>query len=584
MMMRKAFNILVIVLLLPLQVLATEALAAVVCNDSVARARAFDYYYIQAISLREAEKYDEAFDLLEHCLALQPSSAIVQYELYSMYSFLGRNDEAIRMIENASACEPDNYWYRSMLAAAYEENGNHDKARQVYEAMAKDFSSHSELYYILYQIYAGDKEYDKAIGALDNVERIEGKNEQLTLQKCRIYTLMQEHGLVIDEMQELVNEYPDEPRMRIYMASAYEMIGETDKALDIYRDVLAEDPGNVAAQASLADFYSNEGNDSLYTGMVEMMLMNERFVGEERNRLLVRHISWKELTDSTGYNFRLLDKLMEMPHEKVATAEIYVDYLRIKNASNDSVAPMLERLLQLEPENQKAQLGLLQIAIDREDYSEVIMRCDTAILYNPELVELHYYKGISCYQEGRMSEAVESLKKVVGNRDEHLSDEFISNVFSILGDIYHELGSWDSCVQAYDSALVYNSSNVGALNNYAYYLSMEGVKLDKAEEMSLATIKAEPENPTYIDTYMWILFCKERYQEARAYAEKLLAIEELNADKVLLHHCGDIYAKCGDMDSAVELWKRAQAAGDDSRLLDKKIRKRKYYADKKKKK
>ena len=152
-----------------------------------------------------------------------------------------------------------------------------------------------------------------------------------------------------------------------------------------------------------------------------------------------------------------------------------------------------------------------------------------------------------------------------------------------MGDLYHELGNLDDCMQAYDSALVYDGLNVGALNNYAYYLTIEGGTLDKAEEMSLVAIKKEPENSTYIDTYMWILFCKERYQEAKAYAEKLLTMEGDAADKVLLHHCGDIYAMCGEMERAVELWQRAQAAGDDGKLLKKKIKKRKYYADKKKK-
>ena len=46
---------------------------------------------------------------------------------------------------------------------------------------------------------------------------------------------------------------------------------------------------------------------------------------------------------------------------------------------------------------------------------------------------------------------------------------------------------------AYDSALVYNPSNIGALNNYAYYLSVERRDLDKAEEMSYKTVKAEPQ-------------------------------------------------------------------------------------------
>ena len=564
--------------LLPLQLFAEKESDIIGYNDSVAKARAFDYFYIQALSLREAEKYDEAFDLFEHCLSLQPSSPIVQYELYSMYNFLGRSDEALRMIEQASAGDPGNFWYRSLLAMAYEEAGNREKAKEVYEEMSEDFSSHSELFYVLYQIYADDKDYEKAIGALSEIERIDGKNEQITL-----YTLMNKYELAIKEVQELVDEYPDEPRLRLYLASVYEMIGYNEQAVAIYKDVLVADPDNLEAQVSLAEYYNNADSLSLYTKTVEKILMNSRFTGEKRTNLLVRHIAWKEQTDTTGYNERLLKNLMQLPFDKVPTAEIYVDYLRLKEVGNDTIAPLLEYILTIEPENQKAQLGLLQIAIDRNDYKEVITRCDTAILYNPEILELYFYKGIACYQEERLQEAIEAYKNGLERRAEDYDGELVSNVYTLLGDTYHEVGNLDACMQAYDSALVYNSENVAVLNNYAYYLSMEGGDLDKAEEMSLITIKSEPENATYIDTYMWILFCKERYQEAKAYADKLLAITKEDADKVLLHHCGDVYAKCGDIERAVELWQRAQSAGDDSKLLTKKIKKRKYYADKKKK-
>ena len=569
--------------LLPLQLFAEKESGIIGYNDSVAKARAFDYFYIQALSLREAEKYDEAFDLFEHCLSLQPSSPIVQYELYSMYNFLGRSDEALRMIEQASAGDPGNFWYRSLLAMAYEEAGNREKAKEVYEEMSEDFSSHSELFYVLYQIYADDKDYEKAIGALNEIERIDGKNEQITLQKCRMYALMNKYELAIKEVQELVDEYPDEPRLRLYLASVYEMIGYNEQAVAIYKDVLVADPDNLEAQVSLAEYYNNADSLSLYTKTVEKILMNSRFTGEKRTNLLVRHIAWKEQTDTTGYNERFLKNLMQLPFDKVPTAEIYVDYLRLKEVGNDTIAPLLEYILTIEPENQKAQLGLLQIAIDRNDYKEVITRCDTAILYNPEILELYFYKGIACYQEERLQEAIEAYKNGLERRAEDYDRELVSNVYTLLGDTYHEVGNLDACMQAYDSALVYNSENVAVLNNYAYYLSMEGGDLDKAEEMSLITIKSEPENATYIDTYMWILFCKERYQEAKAYAEKLLAITKEDADKVLLHHCGDVYAKCGDIERAVELWQRAKSAGDDSKLLTKKIKKRKYYADKKKK-
>ena len=94
--------------------------------------------------------------------------------------------------------------------------------------------------------------------------------------------------------------------------------------------------------------------------------------------------------------------------------------------------------------------------------------------------------------------------------------------------------------------------------------------------MSRKTIDEEPENPTYLDTYAWILFKLGRYEEAKAYAEKILSIDE-EMSYVVLHHIGDIFAKCGNIEKAVTYWEMAREAGDETKILEKKIRKRKYY-------
>lgn len=69
------------------------------------------------------------------------------------------------------------------------------------------------------------------------------------------------------------------------------------------------------------------------------------------------------------------------------------------------------------------------------------------------------------------------------------------------------------------------------MNNYAYYLSLERKNLDKAEEMSYKTVKAEPQNATYLDTYAWILFEKENYVQARLYIDQAMKSDEEKAPK-----------------------------------------------------
>ena len=237
----------------------------------------------------------------------------------------------------------------------------------------------------------------------------------------------------------------------------------------------------------------------------------------------------------------------------------------------------------MEPENKMAQLQLLSYAIKRENYDEIISRADTAILYNPEMLQLYYYRGLASYLKKEPAQAAETFRQGLKRRSEDTEDELVAELYTLLGDTEHELGNHAATLEAYDSALVYNPNNVQVLNNYAYYLAQADSALDRAEEMSLITIKEEPDNPIYIDTYMWVLFKQKRYEEAKAYAEKLISTnEEMSA--VEYNHCGDIFALCGDIERAVDLWTEAQMRGDDSKILKRKIKKKRYIPNGKNKK
>ena len=57
------------------------------------------------------------------------------------------------------------------------------------------------------------------------------------------------------------------------------------------------------------------------------------------------------------------------------------------------------------------------------------------------------------------------------------------------------------------------------LNNYAYLLATRKGDLKKAEEMSRQSLKAEPDNPTFLDTYAWILYLRGEKQLAKMYIQ-----------------------------------------------------------------
>ena len=338
-----------------------------------------------------------------------------------------------------------------------------------------------------------------------------------------------------------------------------------DEALKVYQDILKEEPDYAPAMVSLATYYQKTGQDSLYNVQLDSILVNENVDTKLKLEFMRQQILKSEQTDKDSTKIiSLFETILTKKQPNADVPMLYAQYLITKKMQKESV-PVLNKVLELDPENKPARLQLLSYAINENNQDEVIRVATPAIVYNPNAMEFYYYLGLAHYQKDQTDKALEVFKKGVQQINEKSDKGIASDFYSILGDLYHSREMKAEAYAAYDSSLVYNPKNINTLNNYAYYLSVERVNLDKAEEMSFITVKAEPENSTYLDTYAWILFEKGRYTEARIYIEQAME-NGGDTSQVIVEHCGDIYFKLGDKGKAVEYWKKAlslDSAPDD---------------------
>ena len=191
------------------------------------------------------------------------------------------------------------------------------------------------------------------------------------------------------------------------------------------------------------------------------------------------------------------------------------------------------------------------------------------------------------FEHNNNVEALEILDRGIRMRSEDTRLALVSDALTVKGDVYYKMHMYREAFLQYDSALVYNKDNIMCLNNYAYYLSLRNEDLDKAEEMSFRTIKAEPDNKTYLDTYAWILFMQLKYEQAQEYMDKVVPpdssehflMTDLYTNTAILEHAGDIAWMNGDAERAVYLWQLAVKRADDelTPALKKKAKKKKYY-------
>ena len=120
-----------------------------------------------------------------------------------------------------------------------------------------------------------------------------------------------------------------------------------------------------------------------------------------------------------------------------------------------------------------------------------------------------------------------------------------------------------------------NPDYVYVLNNYAYYLSLEGKNLKKAHRMSSRVIEMEPDNATYLDTFGWILFLQGKTVEAKQIFKRAMLYGGKDS-AVILDHYADVLFALKEYDMAFVYWNLAKQKNDgDIPDLDEKINIRK---------
>ena len=541
--------------------------------------RRHDYYFLEATRQREAGNHADALALYEHCLSINTQSAAVMYELAQYYAFLQQPERSRVLLEKAVELQPDNFWYRQTLGAYYRSIKEMDKAIAVYEEMSTQFPARGELLMMLMDLYSQQKDYPNLIKTLDRLEVKEGKSEQLSMEKYRIYLQMGDKENAFREMENLSKEYPNDVRYRVMLGDSYLDNDRPDEAYAIFQAALAEDPENAQAQLSMASYYERMGMDSLFYLQQEAVLMNSKLGSSVKAEVMRRIILQNEQTgkDSTRV-LQLFDRMLSVPQEDATIATLCYSYMQHKQMDDSVGVPVLEKILEVEPDNIAARYSLLMVAVRKNDYAEAVRICEPAIQYNPEELAFYYYLGISYFQVERNLDALAVLQKGVTQVTPESDKKLVSDFYTFIGDLHHSMEKQEACYEAYDSALVYNPDNIGVLNNYAYFLSLERRNLDKAEEMSFRTVKAEPKNDTYLDTYAWILFEKERYTEARIYIDEAMK-NGGGESATIVEHSGDIYYMLGEVDKALEFWKQAAGMEHESATLERKIKLKKYIKE-----
>lgn len=536
----------------------------------------YDTFFLEAIVQRQKGNNDAAFDLLQHCIKLNPKAAEAYYFLAQYYQLLKNDSLAGQNYLKAAELEPDNTVFLETVAQWYVNQQDYDNAIKAVERLYNEDKSRDDLLEMLCELYQQTENNPKAIETLNRIEAAEGKSERLSYSKSEIFTKQGLKQAAISEMEALARQYPNDLNYKGMYADMLLRNDEEQQALRLYNEILAEEPDNTRALVSLRSYYRVQGETELADSLTERILLNPSTTTEQRVYLMRQMVGESERAggDSTQV-LEMFHKLLQQPQKNADIATLCAAYMSLKEMPRDTIGAMLHTVLQIAPDNAGARLQLVSYAWDRKDLDEVVSLCQDARQYNPEEMAFYYYQGMAFYQKDQRDQALEAFQNGISVITQESNPAIVSDFYAVMGDLLHQKGLTQQAFEAYDSCLQWKDDNIMCMNNYAYYLSELGQQLDKAEQMSYKTIKVAPKNATYLDTYAWILFMKERYAEAKIYIDQALQ-NDSDSSAVIIEHAGDIYAKGGNIERAVALWQQAQQIDPDNKILNRKIKRRKY--------
>ncbi len=538
--------------------------------------RKYDCLFLEAMMERGQGNDAAAFELLRHCASIKPDASETFFYLAQYYSMLKNKDKSMYCIKKAAELNPLNHIYQETLVQAYISNGQTDEAINALEKLADTDTEREDALEMLARLYIQKKDYTNAIKTFDRLETLEGRSENLSLAKSGVYEMAGNRKAATEEIRKLAEQNPNDLNYECTYGEALMRNGEKEKALAIYNKVLSEDPTNSRAQMIMRTYYKEQKDTVAADSMTLAILLNKSTAKDTRIELLRQEVGESE--QNSGDSTKILmffKKVLAVPQPDCDLALMYAAYMDLKKMPKDSIGAVLERVLLTTPDNAAARFRLVNYAWLDENLDRVIDLCRAARQYNPDEMAFYYFQGMAYFRKNDEDKALDAFQNGISVITDSSDPTFVSDFYAVMGDILFNKGRDKEAFAAYDSCLQWKEDNISCLNNYAYYLSLKGLNLDKAEQMSLRTVKAEAKNATYLDTYAWILFLQQRYTEAKIYIDQALKYDT-DSNAVIIEHGGDIYAMNGDTDHAVQLWQEAAKKDPDNKSLARKIRKRKY--------
>lgn len=520
-------------------------------DKNVAR---YDYFLVEALRQKYNGNINEAAALFKKCIELDKEKAVPYYELAQIYSGAGMTEDAVQSATIAARREPGNYWYQLACGTIYTQYQQKDSALVYFRRALKADRKAVEVNTILAGLYAEQGDIERADSLFTVLDSIGAMNEDMYLMMISGLIMKGDLEEAAGRASVLIEKHPGEIRYKALLADIYQEDKKTERSDSIYREIIEKNPDDIESQL----FYlMNLVYKKEYSG-IDVFLNNifkSGIVDRDRKiavagRILNDTAYIKENTESVEKSLLILENMYPDDVEVLSLRPGMYEAA----GETEKAAGRYEELIENIKPGFYFKERLILLYAGKREYEKLLKLAEEYSRENNRSLLGKVYYAIAAMELKKYDVAENELKKAMilaGN-----SDELKVQVLSMMGDLKYRMKQYDESYKLYDEALAITPDDPLILNNYAYFLAEGEKELRRALKMAEKVMQSEGNNPTYIDTYAWVLYKMGKYREALKAMNRIFE-NEGEKDPELLEHMGYIKNALKKCDEAVVFWEMA---------------------------
>lgn len=512
--------------------------------------------------------YDAAAALLKEVLKEEGTDGTAAFELARLYEATGDEQQAVEYAQKAVELNAQNIWFQRFLADLFQKLNDNERAAKVFEKIVTlepddDFNYYRWAYFL---VRSGD--IKQALKVYDQLEDRSGINEEIVRRKHSLYLGTGDNKKAAEELQRLINTFPNDVDYRYYLADFYEQINAPKKAQSVYQDILKISPNEAKAKLALSGSTSSD-EEKYMAALKPIFLQKDVDIDLKIGKIMPFILTVADTKDLSLANTTLeLSSILENVHPSNAKGFAASADLLYNSGRSTEALKKYKKAISLDDTVYSLWEQSMRIHDEQADYLSLKAFSGEAMDFFPNQPTACYYHAKSLYQLGRSDRAVSLLKQGTLMAGSNLALK--TDIMCLLGLVYHDLEKYTEADDIFSTIRQKQTNNPFVNATYAYVLASRGQQFEEAQKMAAQSAKDIPTQQFPLQAQAMVAYHQKQYTDAKSFLDQALALNIGNSP-VLIEQYGDILFELNDLSNALKYWKMAKEAGRSTDSLNKKI-------------